>query len=59
MKYVLVQETGNPDNTWFYVMDDTLSNVVKIVDHDCNEVPELPCHEVIDANPTLPICAIE
>lgn len=55
MRYILVQESGNPDNTWFYIMDDTLSNVIKIVDHDCNEVPELPPHQVIDTNPTLPI----
>jgi hypothetical protein len=57
MKYVLVQETENPDNTWFYVMDDTLLNLIKIVDHSCNEVQSIPPHQVIDTDPTLPICA--
>ena len=57
MKYVLVQETGNPENTWFYIMDDSLGNVLQIVDMDCNEVESIPPHEVIDANPPLPICA--
>jgi len=57
MRYVLVEETQNPDNTWFYIMDDNLSNVIKIIDHNCNEVPELPPHQVIDTDPTLPICA--
>ena len=32
MRYVLVQETGNPENTWYYIMDDSLGNVLQIVD---------------------------
>ena len=57
MKYVLVQQTDNPDNTWYYIMDDTLSNVIKIIDMDCNEVQGIPPHQVVDINPSLPICA--
>ena len=57
MRYVLVQETGNPENQWYYIMDDSLGNVLQIVDMNCNPVESIPPHEVIDANPPLPICA--
>jgi hypothetical protein len=57
MKYVLVQETDNPENTWYYIMDDSLGNVLQIVDMNCNPVEVIPPHEVIDNNPPLPICA--
>ena len=57
MRYVLVQETTNPENQWYYIMDDSLGNVLQIVDTNCNPVESIPPHEVIDANPPLPICA--
>ena len=57
MRYVLVQETTNPENQWYYIMDDSLGNVLQIVDTNCNPVESIPPHQVIDANPPLPICA--
>ena len=56
MRYILVQETENPNNTWYYVMDDTLSNLIKIIDMDCNEVHQIPPHNLLDLNPPIPIC---
>jgi len=38
-------------------MDDSLGNVLQIVDMNCNPVESIPPHQVIDANPPLPICA--
>ena len=53
----MIQETGNPDNRMYYIMDDTLSNLIKVVDLDCNECTPPPNHFVVDGNPPLPLCA--
>jgi hypothetical protein len=53
MRYVLMQGSDDPTIEFYYVMDDTLQNVIKIIDKDCNEIiPGMP-HQTkeIDAQP--------
>jgi len=57
MKYVLIQDSNNPDIQMYYVMDDTMSNVIKVVDLNCNDCAPPANHFVVDANPPLPPCA--
>lgn len=57
MKYVMIQDSNNPDIKMYYVMDDTMSNVIKVVDLDCNDCAPPIEHFVCDTNPPLPLCA--
>ena len=57
MKYVMIQDSNNPDIQMYYVMDDTMSNVLKVVDLDCNDCTPPSNHFVCDVNPSLPSCA--
>jgi hypothetical protein len=56
MKYVMIQDLNNPDIKMYYVMDDTMSNLIKVVDLNCNECSPPMEHHIIDPNPPLPSC---
>jgi hypothetical protein len=57
MKYVMIQDSNNPDIQMYYVMDDTMSNVIKVIDLNCNECSPPAEHFIVDKNPPLPFCA--
>ena len=57
MKYVMIQDSNNPDIQMYYVMDDTMSTVLKVVDLNCNECSPPSNHFIVDSNPPLPPCA--
>ena len=57
MKYVMIQDSNNPDVQMYYVMDDTMSTVLKVVDLNCNDCAPPSNHFVCDSNPPLPPCA--
>lgn len=42
---------------FYYVMDDTLQNVVQIIDKDCNEVEPGVSHQIKQIDATPPPCA--
>jgi len=57
MKYVMIQDSNNPDIQMYYVMDDAMSNVIKVVDLNCNDCAPPSNHFIVDSNPPLPLCA--
>lgn len=57
MKYLMIQDSNDPNIQMYYVMDDTMSNLLKVVDLDCNECTPPPNHFIVDSNPPLPPCA--
>ena len=53
MSNVLMQGSDDPSIEFYYVMDDTLQNVIQIIDKDCNVIiPGVP-HQTkeIDVKP--------
>lgn len=56
MRYYLVQQEGEPENTWYYELDDACQNVLRQLDMDCNTVSIHVPHFIIDTNPPLPPC---
>jgi hypothetical protein len=56
MRYYLVQQEDNPENTWYYVIDESSSTVIKQLDMNCNEVTIGVPHFIIDANSPAPPC---
>jgi hypothetical protein len=57
MRYYLVQQEDHPENTWYYILDDSCLNVIKQIDMNCNEVTIGVPHFIVDTNPPLPPCA--
>jgi hypothetical protein len=53
----MIQDSNNPDIQMYYVMDDTMSNVIKVVDLNCNDCVPPSNHFIVDSNPPLPPCA--
>lgn len=37
MRYILMQGVDNPEIEFYYVMNDTLQELIMIVDGECNE----------------------
>lgn len=55
MRYILMQGIDDPSIEFYYVMDDTLQNVIQIIDKDCNVItPGIP-HQVKE-NDVIPPC---
>lgn len=57
MRYVLMQGSDDLSIEFYYVMDDTLQNVVQIIDKDCNEVEPGVSHQIKQIDATPPPCA--
>lgn len=59
MRYMLIQDDTNPNNTtkMYYVMEDDVNVVIKIVDENCQECPPPVAHSIVDSNPPIPPCA--
>jgi hypothetical protein len=53
----MIQDSNNPDIQMYYVMDDTMSTVLKVVDLNCNDCAPPVNHFIVDVNPPLPPCA--
>jgi hypothetical protein len=53
----MIQDSNNPDIQMYYVMDDAMSTVLKVVDLNCNDCAPPPNHFIVDGNPPLPPCA--
>jgi hypothetical protein len=54
---MLIQDDTNPEIQMYYVMEDNINQLIKVVDMDCNECNPPESHSVIDNNPPLPPCA--
>ena len=53
MRYVLMQGSDDPSIEFYYVMNDTLQEVIEVIDKECNViVPGVP-HQIkeIDVKP--------
>jgi len=57
MRYILIQDDDNPEIQMYYVMEDDVSQLIKVVDMNCNECGAPGAHSIIDTNPPLPPCA--
>jgi hypothetical protein len=57
MRYILIQDDDNPEIQMYYVMEDNVSQLIKVVDMNCNECSPPGAHSIIDTNPPLPLCA--
>ena len=57
MRYMLIQDDTNPEIQMYYVMEDNVNQLIKVVDMNCNECNAPAAHSVIDNNPPLPPCA--
>ena len=57
MRYMLIQDDENPEIQMYYVMEDNVNQLIKIVDLNCNECGAPAAHSIIDSNPPLPPCA--
>lgn len=57
MRYMLIQDDTNPEIQMYYVMEDNINQLIKVVDMDCNECNPPESHSIIDSNPPLPPCA--
>ena len=57
MRYMLIQDDTNPEVQMYYVMEDNVNQLIKVIDMNCNECNAPAAHSVIDNNPPLPPCA--
>ena len=57
MRYMLIQDDTNPEIQMYYVMEDNVNQLIKVVDMNCKECGAPAAHSVIDNNPPLPPCA--
>lgn len=57
MRYMLIQDDLNPEIQMYYIMEDDINQLIKVVDLNCNECQPPTVHSIIDSNPPLPICA--
>lgn len=53
MRYVLMQGSDDPTIEFYYVMDDTLQNVIQVIDKDCNVITPGISHQTkeVDVKP--------
>jgi hypothetical protein len=54
---MLIQDDMNPEIQMYYVMEDGINQLIKVVDLNCNECGAPGAHSIIDTNPPLPPCA--
>lgn len=58
MRYMLIQDDMNPNAPkMYYIMEDDINILVKVVDENCQECQPPTAHSIIDNNPPLPPCA--
>ena len=38
MRYLLMEGVDDPSVEFYYVMDDTLQNLIQVIDKDCNVI---------------------
>ena len=50
-----MQGIDDPSIEFYYVMDDTLQNVIQIIDKDCNEITPGVSHHVKEVD-VIPPC---
>ena len=46
MRYILMQGSDDPTIEFYYVMDDTLQNVIQVIDKECNVIVPGVSHQV-------------
>jgi hypothetical protein len=51
-----MQGSDDPTIEFYYVMDDTLQNVIQIIDKDCNEFIPGMSHQTKQIDATPPPC---
>lgn len=58
MRYMLIQDDMNPNTptNMYYVMEDDVNVLIKVIDENCNECNPPEAHSIIDSNPPLPPC---
>jgi hypothetical protein len=56
MRYVLMQGSDDPSIEFYYIMDDTLQNVIQVIDKDCNVIIPGVTHHTKEIDVTPP-CA--
>jgi hypothetical protein len=54
MRYVLMQGSDDPSIEFYYVMDDTLQNVIQVLDKNCNDIEPGVSHQIKEVDATLP-----
>ena len=57
MRYMLIQDDENPEIQMYYVMENDINQLIKIVDLNCNDCAPPANHFIVDSNPPLPPCA--
>ena len=54
MRYILMQGTDDPSIEFYYVMNDTLQELIQVIDTDCNVItPGVP-HQPKERDVTPP-----
>jgi hypothetical protein len=56
MRYILMQGTDNPSIEFYYVMNDTLQELIQIIDKDCNVITPGISHQPKEYD-AIPPCA--
>ena len=56
MRYILMQGVDNPEIEFYYVMNDTLQELIMIVDENCNEIEPGISHNLKEVD-VKPPCA--
>lgn len=57
MRYMLIQDDSDPTIQMYYVMEDDINQLIKVIDMNCQECLPPTAHSIIDSNPPLPPCA--
>jgi hypothetical protein len=58
MKYIKVVETENTNNYWYYEMNDTMQELIRIIDENCVEHQHIPPHHHVEVDVQPPSCII-
>jgi len=56
MRYLLMQGIDDPSIEFYYVMNDTLQELIQVIDKDCNVITPGVSHQVKELDVT-PLCA--
>ena len=54
MRYILMQGSDDPTIEFYYVMNDTLQELIQIIDKDCNVITPGISHQVKEVDVILP-----
>ncbi len=55
MRYILMQGTDDPSIEFYYVMNDTLQELIQVIDKDCNVIEPGVSHQTKEHD-VIPPC---